>query len=880
MKQFEKLKHSIALSGAAFGITAALLLLVFLCFGLFPFGDKTLAWGDMRQQVVPLLLEFKDILAGKSGIFWSLKNAGGMNFWGVFFFFLASPFHFLAAFVKKENIFELVNLLVVLKLALSAVSASLFFQKACRELDRPLHLTFCVSYALCGYGMLYYQNLVWLDLLLLFPLLMTGFFQLFSEQKSLLFTVTLSLALIVNYYLSYMVLLALVILSALFTVYLVPKEKRGETAGRIGISALLSLCTTAVVWLPSLLQCFRSARIGEGLLESLQTGSLTTELFTTLPVLFCTAFIVALPGLIPWFSMTPTRKALLLSVFLLLIPLIVEPVNKLWHTGSYQAFPVRYGYIPVFLALWYLADCVQEPQALSRPSRRYTWAFLGLASIAVLWGTVLLKTKFEVLSHYTRTLWFNKSSFLPLLLFSLVSALAVWTGVVLWRRGRLSRKVLSWTLLCLCLFQGGYHAAVLIGSAAYAPQKTKAVLGMEGTLADPGLYRVKQESKFCDVNLIGAAGFNTLNHYTSLTDEAFLHTVKKLGYSSYWMETSSCCGTEFSDLLLSNKYALSPELEWTGTGSGDLGYLLPAGILPEKLESPNRFSLQNDLYRRFMAALGQEPKENAFLPYFAENGTVSVENREGFWHLNPGNSGGRLFYEIETTDRETLYFDAFCENTNRLQEKINGAFQVAVNGTLIQENYPSQSCNGILRLGSFQNERVQVEITVKKEVQLRSFGVFGLKSRKIEELSKNMKNGALTAEKNGISGEIWAETADTALFLSVPSDPGLRVAVNGKEIEPRVVLDCFLEIPLEQGENRLEITYLPPGFKTGALFTGLGILTSLWFFGWRKGRAHAFWNRIAWPLLLAAFSAVLLLVYLGPTAIWIAGANAVSSVGI
>ena len=42
-------------------------LAVFAGSGLYPFGDKTLAWCDMHQQVLPLLLDFKDILEGKGG---------------------------------------------------------------------------------------------------------------------------------------------------------------------------------------------------------------------------------------------------------------------------------------------------------------------------------------------------------------------------------------------------------------------------------------------------------------------------------------------------------------------------------------------------------------------------------------------------------------------------------------------------------------------------------------------------------------------------------------------------------------------------------------------------------------------------------------------
>ena len=44
---------------------AAAFLVVLLLFGicgLYPLGEKTLAWCDMRQQVAPLLLDLKNIL--------------------------------------------------------------------------------------------------------------------------------------------------------------------------------------------------------------------------------------------------------------------------------------------------------------------------------------------------------------------------------------------------------------------------------------------------------------------------------------------------------------------------------------------------------------------------------------------------------------------------------------------------------------------------------------------------------------------------------------------------------------------------------------------------------------------------------------------------
>lgn len=59
--------------------------------GLYPFGDGTVSWCDMSQQVIPLLTDFKDIFTGKDGMFLNFHNAGGMDLWGVFFSLSQAP---------------------------------------------------------------------------------------------------------------------------------------------------------------------------------------------------------------------------------------------------------------------------------------------------------------------------------------------------------------------------------------------------------------------------------------------------------------------------------------------------------------------------------------------------------------------------------------------------------------------------------------------------------------------------------------------------------------------------------------------------------------------------------------------------------------------
>lgn len=842
----------------SFAATALALCVGYAAFGLYPFGKGTLAWCDMSQQVVPLLLEFRDICFGEAGTFLNLQNAGGMSFWGVFFFFLASPFHLLVLFIEKSQVYQLVNVLVLLKLALAAATASWFFRREAPRLANPALVSLGIAYGLCGYGLMYYQNLVWLDMLYLFPVVMLGFVRLVEEGKSGLFTTALALSVVVNYYLSYMLFLGLILAGAAFIWRCVPKEQRGPAAGRLGLAALTALLLTAVVWVPSLGQCLASARTGGGVVESIQNGGLWTDLATTLPVLLCSVGAAALP-LVRWmFPTTPKRRAIAVCWTATLLPMFLEPVNKLWHTGSYQAFPVRYGYMTVFFGLWYLAQGLNFPEEKPFcPGRRWGLLCVGALLLPAGVGIWLLSTRFEELCSYTSSLWVSKESFGLLALFwaACIAALAV--SCLAFRRAR--RRLAGWAMLGLCLIQGAVQIPVFIGSAANVPTTSLAVLETR-PLEDQGLYRVKPATKFFPVNLLGATGCPTLSHYTSLTDERFLYAMKKLGYSAYWMENSGSGGTVVGDILLSNKYALNRDLCWEATGSGNIGYLIPAGALPETLELGDRLLLQNQLCRLLY---GKEPFQR-YAPLAGE-----PEKQDGKYSLKPES----LRYEIRVGQRETLYFDGFDQVSTKLREAVNDGFSIRVNGEELAGRYPTQSNNGILCLGSFERQTVTVEVEIHKEMEVRSFGVWGLKAKAAEELAAALPNASLRQEGDMLAGNVQAEKGQ-ALFLSVPWYQGTEIWVNGQKTHPRVVMDCFWEVPLPEGSSKIEIRYFPKGMALGMALSAAGILLLAAGAFFRRAKLFSWiktaWLRLAPGILKLAAAGVVLAVYVLPVAVWLA----------
>lgn len=83
---------------SAFGLTFAVLLILFITCGYAPFGNKSLAVDDASIQYLDFYAYFKDVLAQKNSIFYTFgKTLGGTNI-AVFSYYLSSPFMLLSVF--------------------------------------------------------------------------------------------------------------------------------------------------------------------------------------------------------------------------------------------------------------------------------------------------------------------------------------------------------------------------------------------------------------------------------------------------------------------------------------------------------------------------------------------------------------------------------------------------------------------------------------------------------------------------------------------------------------------------------------------------------------------------------------------------------------
>lgn len=810
--------------------------------GLYPYGDKTLSWCDMDQQVVPLLMDFKDILDGKEGFFFSFKNAGGMNFYGVFFFFLSSPFSFLIVFVDKADIVLFVNILVMLKMCAIAFSASFYLEKK-HPKAWLLNIALSVLYAYSGYTMMYYQNMIWLDIVYLFPLLLLGLEKL-KEGKRTLFICILAACMVVNYYLGYMIVVFLLLYAFLWSVLSKDRKFAGNFLLCCAVAALLS----AIVWLPSLVQYFSSGRT-TSIVENLRNSGMITPYETALPTVFSILFLFPFALSVKSDGDKDIRLRFLLFL-LTLVPLIIEPVAKMWQTGSYMSFPTRYAFITIFLCLTLSADCILQrtdktetgegaQNTSGRKRNLLAYAFSGVLLLLAVGYCVFSReytdANVEKMDQYSHSLWGNKQSFETL--FTLY-AVALIVGVVgfLLHRFKMVKPLLLWVSIGVMVFSELYIAPMTyMLTPAHGVDWLRDATEIADSIDDDGFYRVKSDKEYSshdfDANLMGSLGYNALGHYTSLTGKGYMQTIKRFGYTSYWMEVGNSGGTVLSDALLSVKYCISSKKTSTDVVQGEyygisktpvalpVGIVTARDIVKEQTPFTDRAALQKTLYQD---AFGKENGVTVYELKDAKTERLSVtEQTDGRYLLTPDGGTGKIVFSLSLEENEALYFNVFDRNTNALKQSINEKFSISAPGRTIA-NFPKQKDNGLLLLGEYANKTFDVTVTVSGAISVSELGLVGIKTERLTEDAEKVRTVGLKAGKNEIAGSYHAEERE-CIFLSVPYDKGMNLRINGKKSELYEVYGGFTAFYLEEGENQIKITFTPQGFRLGGVLTAIGL---------------------------------------------------------
>lgn len=172
------------------------------------------------------------------------------------------PLNWLLILCPGKYVIEFMTAAIVLKIGLAGLSFTCYLRKRSGVTDFGACF-FGIFYALSGYMAAYSWNIMWLDCIVLFPLIFLGLEQLVREKKGLLYCISLALSILSNYYISIMICMFMVIYFAVLMVldWENFKDGWGKCIGLFAGCSLLAGGLAAVVLLPEIFRpsehCFR-----------------------------------------------------------------------------------------------------------------------------------------------------------------------------------------------------------------------------------------------------------------------------------------------------------------------------------------------------------------------------------------------------------------------------------------------------------------------------------------------------------------------------------------------------------------------------------------------------------------------------------------------
>jgi len=842
---------------ASFLIPFVLLLLALAYTGAVPFGEKSLLWRDAEIQYIDFVSYLRTMLRGENGLLYSFsKNLGG-EMVSLISYYLASPFHILFAFASDAGLPLMFTLVAVLKLSLCGVT---FFHASSKRYGcKGIHLAFSTAYALMAYNVLYGWSIMWLDGVLILPLLGLGLQDLWHGKKPWLYAGSLAYALLTNFYIGYMLCIASVLFSLvhLVTVEGTGKEKTALLGKFLGASCIGGFAS-AFLWLPAFLALLegRAAAAGNGasglftfnvlgLAGKVVAGAASIDQVSSgSPHIFCGTLVLLL--VLTFFLNRGISGKVRLSALgvlaVLLVSFVIRPLNIVWHGFSPNyAFNFRYAFIFSYVMIGIAQYGLKR---ISSAGKREVAFAAGLILVLIL-GLMAIRGRLN--------LDFVCISGCATSLAALIVAFCALAG---------SRKRLCLVLVLVSTLEMGVNLGLSWDAVMADPEtemlRTESYNAFHQRLTpavnyvkerDNGFYRM-EKTLYRDMNDPMFFSYNGLSHFSSSQQKHILRLLEKMGLKNdrdicVYYRTGSTAGV---DSLFGVKYLLSEEDMEAGKGYEKLhevngigiyrnpnalpiAFLAQPEVMDVDLDNPDYFALHNDIWKSVSGVA-----EPVLIP--DDDYTVTLENLYSF-PMDNGNTRyvrvdteapASIRYEI-TIDREApLYYFFSSYEAQDADIYINGEY----NGYYFHELRWDMTNAGVYGVG----DTVTIEIRLWNEQIALQDSLFYYED--LEALSRHadaIRKQPVTLVRESdahLTGSYEAEEEGLLLF-TIPHDTGWKLYVDGEPWEYTTALGALTAAQVPAGSHTFEMRFAPRGAAAGCALTVLALAASvLWYIIDRK----------------------------------------------
>ena len=859
-------------------LATACIAVIYVIFSVFPFGSITVMRMDLYHQYGPLFAELYDRIVEHKSLLYSWITGGGSSFLGNYLNYLSSPLSFLIFLFDKEDISYAITFIVALKCILSATSFSYYLKKSFNK-DNYFLSAFGILYAFSAYFLAYYWNVMWLDAMIMLPLIALGIEKIFKTGDIKLYTVSLVILFFANYYMGYMCCIFAVLYFFVCFINTYSNdgklnenavyEKKYSTKAlmnnvfinrgvKFAFASIIAALICAITLVPVFMILKNSSATSGTFPQTFKSYfdllDLITSHFALLETTIRSSGDNVLPNiytgiltfiLLPLFLVNNKIKLKEKATYVVLIIFFVFCFNNncaeyIWHAFHFpNDLPYRYSYMYSFIIAVMGYKTILNFKGIKVKDIAYT----GLAIISF----VIICQKFLTNKMTNSTIY------------ATIIFVALWCGFLfLLKNKNAQKKTVSFVLVTFILCE------TIISSIVGLPlnQDNKNYKDNYKTYTDAINYIDNKDSGFYRTELCylntrmdpAYYGYNGISVFSSMAYESYSQLQSSLGMqgnkvNSYTYNTQ----TPVYNMMFNIKYLIQTDVSLAPSSNlykkiyttsdkksnvYESKYNLPiAYCVNSKIDDwvtdeGNPFEIQSDFVK---LATGYsnlfKPVEYNSTDFDAVSGDDVTEN--GTYWLEKSDSSSNY-------GTETVSLSPTIDGNLYLYVKSSDLKTITVNSEKVSDITQSMEDAYILDLG-YHNKGDEVLVSLdasKMESESTSFDFYCYTAD--DTVVKNMYN---SLAGNSLNVESYSDTTikgtvkakeNCYLYSSIPYDDGWSVYVDGKKAETFEIGGTLLAIELTPGQHNIEYKYFPVGFLYGIIISAVTVFGLCVFYIYNK----------------------------------------------
>ena len=856
-----------------------LMALIYALIGVWPFGKASVLVLDLNGQYVYFFEALRDFVWGDASLLYSFSRSLGGEFLGIYAYYLASPLSYIVALFPSDSILEALFLMFVLKQGLCGLSFGYFLRKT-TDLSPITTVIFSTVYAMTAYGIVMQHNTMWTDNVILLPLVALGIRLLITEGKYKLYTVSLALAILSNFYIGYMTCIFCVLYFFYVHLALSKKEKCQNpqrlpfvrSGIRFGFFSLIAGAIGMLIVIPAVYALsFGKNTFTNPTYEfvcKIDAFDVFTKFFfgaydtvrpEGLPFVYCGIITLLL---IPFYFInrrisTREKAANLFLSLILVFSFCVQVIDMIWHGGQAPNWlNYRYSYMLSFLMVGMAAKGFED--ARKQSARWVLYAAMPLLLILML------------AEHFGYE--HMESIFFPVAL-NIICIGVYGIALSLFITKRHAKKALAsfCILLVVCV------EMVTAGLINIVSLHLDVVISWRHTYTD---YKARWEDAFDTVQAADTSPFYRMEKldYRAVNDSYLLDyrgvsgststlnrdTIAFLNSMGYASASHASCYTgtnPFVDSFLSISYVAGfdgtvfPSTYEQVYNNGDIVVYKNPDALPIAFGvSSNVHDITLRAYEVDYDGNRVDPDDDREVhtetsPFLRMNALASAllgEDVKLFTPLNASYRGENVMHVSSsryyaTRDKTQ---DGYVNFTVQVPENCeifayfpadfpedSSPAEYYLNGTLIGNHFVREE-SGYLCLGTYrEGDTCNVSFKLGEGgiyIRQRTDYFYMMDRAVYDRLINVLSAGGIAlddASDTRFSGKISVSKGYETILTTIPYDRGWHITVDGEEIEGYETLDALLAFDLTPGEHTVTLRYMPHEYVTAFCIFIAGVVT-------------------------------------------------------